>query len=254
MIRHRERCQSGASSVLAATTETVFALVPLRGATEATTRTVFEHRRRHLRSAGDVPSPRVAAASCAPRRPGANFLCDGVAIHDHHAARPIRFLFTWSGPLANNRNRTCLKSTSVIDPAMVPRQRGSDWQRRTPDPRIRSQRLGEVGEAEVTEARAGENPGNVQAPFGRWARRDPGLDPRSSSGRLSMAKPRRVYRPRRVVSLVASVRARRVVSGYGKDHRRLLSRPPHVPRTSGVRPRARRFFRWRAYDGAKLHK
>lgn len=207
MIRHRERCQSGASSVLAATTETVFALVPLRGATEATTRTVFEHRRRHLRSAG-----------------------------------------------VNNRNRTCLKSTSVIDPAMVPRQRGSDWQRRTPDPRIRSQRLGEVGEAEVTEARAGENPGNVQAPFGRWARRDPGLDPRSSSGRLSMAKPRRVYRPRRVVSLVASVRARRVVSGYGKDHRRLLSRPPHVPRTSGVRPRARRFFRWRAYDGAKLHK
>jgi hypothetical protein len=33
------------------------------GATERTTPTVLAHRRRHLLSAGDVPSPRIAAPS-----------------------------------------------------------------------------------------------------------------------------------------------------------------------------------------------
>ena len=40
------------------------------GATEGTTSMVLAHRRRHLLSAGDVPSPRIAAASCSHSQPG----------------------------------------------------------------------------------------------------------------------------------------------------------------------------------------
>jgi hypothetical protein len=70
-------------------------LVAIFAGTEGTTSTVFEHRRRHLLSAGDVPSPRVAAVSSSTSRTGANFLHDdGVAILDHHAARSIQSLFT----------------------------------------------------------------------------------------------------------------------------------------------------------------
>jgi hypothetical protein len=64
------------------------------GATERTTSTVLVHRRRHLLSAGDVPSPRIAAPSSLLTRPGANFLHDGVASLGHHVARSIRSLFT----------------------------------------------------------------------------------------------------------------------------------------------------------------
>jgi hypothetical protein len=64
------------------------------GATERTTPTVLAHRRRHLLSTGDIPSPRIAAPSSSLTGPGANFLHDGVAILDHHVARPIRSLFT----------------------------------------------------------------------------------------------------------------------------------------------------------------
>ena len=48
-------------------------------------------------SAGDVPSPRIAAASSSLTRPWANFLRDGVASFGHHVARPIRSVFTSSG-------------------------------------------------------------------------------------------------------------------------------------------------------------
>jgi hypothetical protein len=40
------------------------------GATEGTTSMVLAHRRRHLLSAGVVPSPRIAAASCSHSQPG----------------------------------------------------------------------------------------------------------------------------------------------------------------------------------------
>jgi hypothetical protein len=69
-------------------------LVAIFAGTEGTTSTVFEHRRRHLLSAGDVPSPRVAPVSSSTSRSGANFLHDGVAILDHHAARSIQSVFT----------------------------------------------------------------------------------------------------------------------------------------------------------------
>jgi len=39
------------------------------GATERTTPTVLAHRRRHLLSTGDIPSPRIAAPSLLPSRP-----------------------------------------------------------------------------------------------------------------------------------------------------------------------------------------
>lgn len=53
------------------------------------------------------PSLRIAAASSSPSRPRANFLPDGIAGRDHHAARSIRPLCTQSASLANN---------SAVDP------------------------------------------------------------------------------------------------------------------------------------------
>lgn len=47
------------------------------------------------------PALRIVAASSSPSRAGANFLPDGVASRDHHAARSIWTLFPSSGSLAN---------------------------------------------------------------------------------------------------------------------------------------------------------
>jgi hypothetical protein len=42
---------------------------------------------------GELQQLRIAEASSSPSRTGANFLHDGVAIRDHHAARSIRSLY-----------------------------------------------------------------------------------------------------------------------------------------------------------------
>jgi len=65
------------------------------GATEGTTPTVFEHRWRHLCFGGRRTQPYESRRpSSSSTGTGANFLRDGVPILVHHAARPIRSLFT----------------------------------------------------------------------------------------------------------------------------------------------------------------
>ena len=60
------------------------------GATKGTTPTVFEHRRRHLLSAGAMPSPMEAACILSAEPASSHFLADGVGDADHHAARSIK--------------------------------------------------------------------------------------------------------------------------------------------------------------------
>jgi predicted nuclease of restriction endonuclease-like (RecB) superfamily len=71
------------------------------GATEGTTSTVLEHRRRHLPLAGNVPIPTNRGGILLAQPDPANFLPDGVASRAHHPARSTRSLFTSSGALAN---------------------------------------------------------------------------------------------------------------------------------------------------------
>ena len=72
------------------------------GATEGTTSTVLEHRRRHLLFGGQGARPyEIAVASSSLSPTGANFLPDGIAGRDHHAARSIRPRCTQLASLAN---------------------------------------------------------------------------------------------------------------------------------------------------------
>ncbi len=60
------------------------------GATKGTTPRVLAHRRRHLLSAGTVPSPMEAARILCAEPASSHFLADGVGATDHHAARSIK--------------------------------------------------------------------------------------------------------------------------------------------------------------------
>ena len=71
----------------------VFLGAVTHGATEDTTPRVLAHRRRHLVSAGDMPSPLGAARIVLGKPDRANFLADGVSGRRHHAARSVPPLF-----------------------------------------------------------------------------------------------------------------------------------------------------------------
>jgi hypothetical protein len=64
------------------------------GATEGTTSAVFEHRRRHLLLAGNVPIPTNRRSILLAQPDRGQLPTDGVASRAHHAARSIRPLFT----------------------------------------------------------------------------------------------------------------------------------------------------------------
>lgn len=72
------------------------------GAAEGTTPSVCHHRRRHLLSAGEIPSPGSRPASSSLIRTVANFLADGRTVSGPHAARSIAPPCTSPGLLANN--------------------------------------------------------------------------------------------------------------------------------------------------------
>ena len=59
------------------------------GATKGTTPTVLLHCRRHLLSAGSMPSPMEAAHILCAEPASSHFLADGVGDAAHHAARSI---------------------------------------------------------------------------------------------------------------------------------------------------------------------
>lgn len=63
--------------------------VVTHGATKGTTPRVLPHRRRHLLSAGTMPSPMDAARILGAEPGSSHFLADGVAAAVHHAVRSI---------------------------------------------------------------------------------------------------------------------------------------------------------------------
>jgi len=81
------------------------------GATKGTTPTVFEHRRRHLLSAGSIPSPMEAVRILRAEPASSHFLADGVAATAHHAARSITPPQTSCGLLPNK-----VSSPMVVSP------------------------------------------------------------------------------------------------------------------------------------------